>query len=202
MKAINIIGAALVLLANLAVSYNHSIQLFQSGGFTGWMAHVAVIGAETTFILGALNLVVSRLRGESPGAPAILGGLLGVGLVSWSNVAAGVAYGWTGILLGLATPASLMVAEAILSRAIIQSHPEGVESHQEALENHPESVENHQEVLENHQEELESMEDPLKVAREVLEAEGELPTRRQLMDLAQCSEWKARKALQQLREAN
>ena len=80
MRFFNIIGAFGVLTCNIIVSYNHSIELFQSGGFHGWMAHVAVIGAETTFILGALNIVVARLRGVSPGAPAVLGGLLGVAL--------------------------------------------------------------------------------------------------------------------------
>lgn len=124
MRGINITGALVVLLCNLVVSYNHSIQLFQAGGFTGWMAHVAVVAAETTFILGALNIVVARTRGNPPGAPAILGGLLGVALVSWSNVSAGWEKGITGILLGLATPASLIVAEAILSRAILQQREE------------------------------------------------------------------------------
>ena len=120
MRFFNIIGAFGVLTCNIIVSYNHSIELFQSGGFHGWMAHVAVIGAETTFILGALNIVVARLRGVSPGAPAVLGGLLGVALVSWSNAAAGWSHGLPGILLGLATPASLIVAEAMLSREILQ----------------------------------------------------------------------------------
>ena len=119
MRVFNILGGLGVLLCNIVVSYNHSIELFQSGGFEGWMAHVAVIGAETTFILGALNIVVARLRGVSPGAPAILGGLLGVTLVSWSNAAAGWSYGLPGILLGLATPASLIVAEAMISREIL-----------------------------------------------------------------------------------
>lgn len=120
MRALNVIGAFTVMMCNLIVSYNHSIELFISGGFHGWMAHMAVVGCETTFLLGALNLVVSRMKGEPPGSPAILGGLLGVALVSWSNVAAGWSYGVVGILLGLATPASLLVAEGILSRAILQ----------------------------------------------------------------------------------
>jgi hypothetical protein len=119
-RYINVIGAFTVLVCNLVVSYNHSIQLFHSGGFHGWMAHMAVIGSECTFVMGALNIVVSRLKGVSPGVPAMLGGLLGVALVSWSNMAAGWEYGITGVLLGLATPASLIVAEAILSRAILQ----------------------------------------------------------------------------------
>lgn len=41
--------------------------------------------------------------------------------MSWSNVAAGWEYGITGVLLGLATPASLIISESILSRAIMRS---------------------------------------------------------------------------------
>ena len=98
------------------------------------MAHVAVIGAETTFILGALNIVVARSRGVSPGAPAILGGLLEVALVSWSNAAAGWSYGLPGILLGLATPASLIVAEAMISREILHRRSAMENSEKEKVE--------------------------------------------------------------------
>lgn len=202
MKAINIAGAFVVLICNLVVSYNHSIELFQAGGFSGWMAHVAVIGAETTFILGALNLVVSRLRGDSPGGPAIMGGVLGVLLVSWSNVAAGWEHGVVGILLGLATPASLVVAEAILSRAIIQEvnreeQEEAVETSPARVEEPPAKVEERVEDLEAH---VEEPPDPLEVARRILEREGEPPGRKRLMEEAQCSEWAARTALAKLRE--
>ena len=134
MRVFNILGGLGVLLCNIVVSYNHSIELFQSGGYEGWMAHVAVIGAETTFILGALNIVVARLRGVSPGAPAILGGLLGVALVSWSNAAAGWSYGLPGILLGLATPASLIVAEAMISREILHRRAAMENSEKEKVE--------------------------------------------------------------------
>jgi len=173
MKVINILGAFTVLICNLVVSYNHSIELFQAGGFSGWMAHVAVIGAETTFILGALNLVVARLRGVSPGTPAILGGLLGVALVSWSNVAAGWSFGWPGILLGLATPASLIVAEAILSREALHRRRVGENretspaptsaGEQESLPPSPAPVEetNREEVVGERRRESASRENPV-----------------------------------------
>lgn len=127
MRFINILGSTIVLLCNIFVSYHHSIQLFESGGFSGVYAHLGVIAAEATFVLGGLNIVISRFRGESPGAPAILGGMLGVGLVGWSNVSAGWSYGISGILLGLATPASLVVAEAMLSRMLIRVANQKVE---------------------------------------------------------------------------
>src|SRR5690606_30025602 len=100
MKAINIIGAFTVLACNLVVSFSHTLGLFRAGGFSGGLEIIATVGVETVFIMGALNIVVARLRGVSPGVPAILGGLLGVALVSWSNVSAGWEYGITGILLG------------------------------------------------------------------------------------------------------
>lgn len=120
MRVLNVLGAFLVLICNLVVSFNHTLELFRAGGFKGTLAPIGVIAVETTFILGALNLVVSRLKGVSPGGPAIMGGLLGVALVTWSNVRAGWSYGLEGILLGLATPVSLVISEAILSRAILQ----------------------------------------------------------------------------------
>jgi hypothetical protein len=120
LRILNITAAFLVVVCNLVVSFNHSLELFLAGGFTGGLEYVAVVAVEVTFLMGGLNIVASRLKGVSPGAPAVMGGLLGVLLVSWSNVAAGWAYGVTGVLLGLATPMSLLVAEAILSRAILQ----------------------------------------------------------------------------------
>jgi hypothetical protein len=119
MKVLNIMSAFIVVVCNIWVSFNHSLELFLAGGFKGGLEYVAVVGVEVTFLMGGLNIVASRLKGVSPGAPAVMGGLLGVLLVSWSNIAAGWAYGITGVLLGLATPISLLVAEAILSRAIM-----------------------------------------------------------------------------------
>jgi hypothetical protein len=114
-----VFGAFLVLVCNLVVSFNHTLALFRSGGFNDGLEYVAAVGVETTFIMGALNIVYARLKGISPGAPAVLGGLLGVALVGWSNVSAGWSYGLTGILLGLAIPSCLIVSEAILSREAI-----------------------------------------------------------------------------------
>lgn len=120
LRVINIIGAFLVLVCNIVVSFNHSLELFRYGGFTNGLEYVGVVAAEITFIMGGLNIVSSRLAGYSPGIPAYLGGLLGVALIGWSNISAGWEYGLTGILLGAFTPLSLILSEAILSRAIIQ----------------------------------------------------------------------------------
>lgn len=124
MKKLNIAGAFLVLCCAVSVSYSHSVALFEAGGFRGWMAHAGVVAVEVTFLMGALNIVVARLKRRPVGAPAAMGGILGVILVSWSNIAAGWSAGITGILLGLVIPAALITAEAILSRAILQPKKE------------------------------------------------------------------------------
>ncbi|BCU81975.1 hypothetical protein JIR001_17580 [Polycladomyces abyssicola] len=41
---------------------------------------------------------------------------------------------------------------------------------------------------------MENSPDPLEVAREIIKAKGEPPGRKRLMEIAQCSEWRARKA--------
>jgi hypothetical protein len=140
MKALNITGAFVVLICNLVVSFDHSLELFRAGGFTGRLAYLAVIGAEVTFIMGALNLVSSRMRGISPGLPATSGFILGVLLVSWANVSAGWSYGLTGVLLGLATPISLIIVEAILSRAIINRKKEDAQDDVEIVVDDPKQV--------------------------------------------------------------
>lgn len=128
MRALNIVGGSIVLVCVVAVSYSHTLALFGMGGFTGIFQHMAVIAVEVTFLLGALNMVVSRFKGRHPGIPAIIGGLFGVGIVGWGNIEAGVNYGIHGVLLGAAIPISLIIAEAILSKAILQrmkEQPEG-----------------------------------------------------------------------------
>jgi hypothetical protein len=190
-----------VLICNLIVSFNHSLELFRSGGFRGELAYLSVIAAETTFILGALQIVVSRLRGESPGLPAWLGGILGVGLVSWSNVKAGWEFGIVGILLGLATPLSLVVAEMIVSRALLQRSTNQVEddstSASEASNQIGEPV-NPLEVNEMTDGEEKSM-SPIEVAEKIYLAEGRLPGRKRLAEEAGCSEWVARQSLAKLK---
>jgi hypothetical protein len=207
-KALNITGAFMVLVCNLVVSYNHSIQLFQSGGFSGWMAHVAVIGAETTFIIGALNIVVSRLKGHPPGVPSILAGLLGVGLVSWSNVSAGWGYGLTGVLLGLATPASLVIAEAMISRVILQSKSKTGKAVKDNNNNNNKDKDKTTKTKRTTRKttrkqtkidpaEFESVK---QVALKILKEEGKLPRRPRLEKEANCDEPVARQVLDKLKK--
>ena len=114
MRGLNIFGAMVVLAANLYVSFNHTLDLFESAGFTGNRAVVATIGAEAGFLVGVVNLVVARFKGIQPGWPAKASGALGLFLVGWSNVAAGWPYGVVGVALGLYIPAMMFATEANL----------------------------------------------------------------------------------------
>lgn len=174
MKIINIVGATIVLLANIYVSFNHSIELFRLGGFSGAIAYMGVIGAEVTFLLGVLNITVSKLKGEYAGRPAYAGFYLGVLLIIWSNVHAGLDFGVIGIILGAATPASLIVAESIIGRAILHKPP-----------SHPETGEE---------------DDLLKAALEIYQETGKIPSRRSFMEKTNITEWQARKTLSNLKE--
>lgn len=114
MRGLNIGGALVVLLANLYVSFNHTLDLFRSAGFVGNQAVVATIGAEAGFLVGVVNLVVARFKGIRPSWPAKASGALGLFLVGWSNVAAGWPYGLVGVALGLYIPAMMFTTEANL----------------------------------------------------------------------------------------
>jgi RNA polymerase sigma factor (sigma-70 family) len=171
-------------------------QLCENGslgevGVHGWMAHVAVIAAEITFIMG---------------------GLLGVAVVTWSNVAAGWSYGWVGIILGATTPLSLIIAESILSRAILQQQEEEVV---ESLEHQrlddvsetivgpepatlEEMVNGDSEWRNNQPQVKQTM--AFEIAKGIYEESGQLPGRVRLAKEAGCSNWEARKALAQFKE--
>lgn len=177
MKIINIIGAAIVLLANIYVSFNHSIELFRMGGFSGEIAYMGVIGAEVTFLLGVLNVTVAKLKGEKAGYPAYAGFYLGVALILWSNIHAGLMFGVTGIILGAVTPVSLIVAESIIGRAIIHVTPTS-----QKVEEDPEQ----EDTL-------------LKSALELYQKNGKVPSRRSFMQAFKATEWQARKTLESLK---
>ena len=192
MKLINIIGATIVLLANIYVSFNHSIELFQLGGFTGELAYMGVVGAETTFLLGVLNMVVSKVKGEKAGLPAYAGFYLGVSLILWSNIHAGSKAGIVGIILGAVTPASLIVAEAIIGRAILHRPPEGCKVEEEEF---LPTTGNPHECPENSHEDC-----LLETALELYQKNGKIPSRRSFMQVANATEWQARKIIEVLKE--
>ncbi len=173
LRVINIIGATIVLLANIYVSFNHSIELFRLGGFDGELAYIGVVGAEVTFLLGVLNITVAKLKGVKAGYPSYAGFYLGVTLILWSNIYAGLGAGVFGIILGAATPLSLIIAESIIGRAILHKPPSIEEGKEE--------------------------DGLLKTALELYEKTGKIPSRRSLMEETSATEWQARQTLSNLK---
>ena len=209
MRVLNIIGASIVLIANVYVSFTHSIELFKSGGFSNELAYMGVIGAETTFLLVVLNLVVSKLKGEKVGPPAYAGFYLGVMLILWSNIAAGVSAGVVGIILGAVTPASLIVSEMILTKAILQ-HQKRKQSSQNKMEkSQPKTPKSEQEISKSNLQTVgentsqKSKDDPdklVEIALKLYKDSGKIPSRRSFMEVTNSTEWQARKALENLKE--
>lgn len=173
MKIINIVGATIVLLANVYVSFNHSIELFRLGGFDGELAYIGVVGAEVTFLLGVLNITVAKLKGIKAGYPSYAGFYLGVTLILWSNIYAGLGAGVFGIILGAATPLSLIIAESIIGRAILHKPPSiGDAKEEDGL---------------------------LRSAMELYQKTGKIPSRRSFMEESNATEWQARKTISELK---
>lgn len=121
MKKLYIFGTLAVLVSTLVVSFNHTLALFRTGGYTEGLEWWATIGAETAFLMGVVKIVNSRRNGTSPGWAAIMLFMLGLSVVGWSNVLAGLDRGLTGILLGVLIPLFLFGAESVLSDEFIKS---------------------------------------------------------------------------------
>jgi hypothetical protein len=127
MRILIIFGAFIVLVTNLIVSFNHTLQLYRNFGVTGGLEYFSVIGAETAFIVGIIYLVHARIKGKSVNFSAKLLLFLGVGLVSWSNISAMSEHGIGGIILGALTPAFLVVVESLLSHEFSQIPTEEIQ---------------------------------------------------------------------------
>src|SRR5690606_6482361 len=121
MRVFNALSSLAVMACVVIISFVHSLELFRTYGFSGYLSYLGVIAVEVTFFSSMLNIVVCRLKQRPAGMPSYIGGLLGVSLVAWSNVSATVEYGLPGIVLGLFVPAALIVSESIMSWAVIRS---------------------------------------------------------------------------------
>src|SRR5690606_22710699 len=120
MRAFNALSSLAVMACVVIISFVHSLELFRTYGFSGYLAYLGVIAVEVTFFSSMLNIVVCRLKQRPAGMPSYIGGLLGVSLVAWSNVSATAGYGLPGVVLGLFVPAALVVSESIMSYAVIR----------------------------------------------------------------------------------
>lgn len=120
MKVLNVSCSGAVMACVVTISFVHSLELFRAAGFDGYLAYLGVLAVEITFVLAALNIIVARLKNRPAGIPSYMGGVLGIGLVGWSNVSATAEYGWPGIILGLFIPAALITSESIMSYAVLR----------------------------------------------------------------------------------
>lgn len=115
----NIIVSLIIILLNVYVSWNHTLELFHKAGFTrqGYMDIAGVCAVELTFLLGSCHIIGARMKGRVPGIGSILTGCLGVALIMWSNISAGVSHGITGVIIGIVVPLSIIACETILADA-------------------------------------------------------------------------------------
>src|SRR5690606_21086853 len=125
MRIFSIIGSLVVLACVLVVSYAHTYALMVSVGFHGVFGHFAVVAFEALFLVSVTNIVFAKTRGVPPGAPLYAGFFLGLSVVFWGNVRAGLDYGLTGAIIGGLVPVTLVVGESILAFALIVSRRAG-----------------------------------------------------------------------------
>lgn len=125
MRIFSIIGSLVVLACVLVVSYSHTYALMVSVGFHGIFGHFAVVAFEALFLVSATNIVFAKTRGVPPGTPLYAGFFLGLSVVFWGNVRAGLDYGLTGAIIGGLVPVTLVVGESILAFALIVSRQAG-----------------------------------------------------------------------------
>lgn len=125
MRIFSIIGSLVVLACVLVVSYSHTYALMVSVGFHGIFGHFAVVAFESLFLVSATNIVFAKTRGVPPGTPLYAGFFLGLSVVFWGNVQAGLDYGITGAIIGGLIPVTLVVGESILAFALVVSRQAG-----------------------------------------------------------------------------
>jgi hypothetical protein len=119
MRFIHAVGALVVLACAMIVSFQHSIELFEKGaGYQGYQSIVIVVAIEVVFIMSAAVIMNKRMNGEKPGAYTISGGIFGLIVVMWGNIRVSLDYGIEGILLGLAVPIAVVLAEGIFGEAV------------------------------------------------------------------------------------
>lgn len=221
MRLFSIIGSLVVLVCVVCVSYSHTYALMVSVGFHGVFGHMAVVAFEALFLVSVTNIIFARVRGVRPGTPLYMGSMLGVGIVFWGNVRAGLAYGISGAIIGGLIPVCLVVGESILAFSLITTRAQErtqadahtaaqPSAHTAALTQHAHTAERTQEDAHtaaqgrgDTQEAARTQEgarDPYQVAEQYRAEHGELPSIRQLAKMVPgCSEYRARKVLSELR---
>lgn len=149
MRIFNIIVSFAIVALNIYVSFNHTLTLFQDGGFAkeGLLSFLridlaSVIAAELVFFMGCVNIINSHIQNRPAGYPAYLTSVLGVILIGWSNVYAQWEYGFMGFVLGLSVPVGIVLSELMFSHSIASYHSsKEIESTQKTNEEHTTKIE-------------------------------------------------------------
>lgn len=133
MKILYKLGTLIVLGCSIWVSFNHTLDLYWAGHFRNGLEWPATITAEVAFLMGVLMLFDSRRQGYSPPWQAKMLFVIGLAVVGWSNVSAGIGYEKsgkaTGVILGLLIPVFIFGAESVLSHAYMRKRKKNTHAH-------------------------------------------------------------------------
>lgn len=125
MRIVNLIFGAIIFICAIYVSFNHSLFLFEIGGYVGYLAIAGVIAGETLYAMGIINTVNSLMSKTPAPVSARIATIIGTLMVGWANIYAGwkkwmIEDNPIGIILGVAIMSYLWVADWIIVETLSQ----------------------------------------------------------------------------------
>lgn len=122
----------IVLLGSIVFSISHSIERLRIAGATGGLEYVGVLMFEVIFIGSAATLTGILMKKKKPSGLVewlglictILGFLVGLGFVWWSNFN-GMAQNWEGWIIGSVVPLLVLIGEVVLAYRYVSESEEG-----------------------------------------------------------------------------
>lgn len=118
MRRLTATSLFLILGCAIAVSFRHTMDLFEHYGFRGWLSLLATVMVELVFITASSILISAKLNGQKLRFSTICGFAYGVAMVGWSNVASTSKFGWDGVLIGLSIPLGVFLVEGMFMDAV------------------------------------------------------------------------------------
>ncbi len=111
--AVSVVG-----LAAAVLSYRHQYELAAGHGESAVTARLLPVSIDGLLLAGTLAVLDASRRqtGHAWAARITVG--LGVAMTMWANIAHGLAFGWTGIVISGWPPVALIAAVEVLSRMI------------------------------------------------------------------------------------
>jgi len=114
------VGMLIVFGAGISISWMHTMHLAATFGMTGNEALLFTVFVEACLIICETVVIILALKGIKNPWQVKLGLAFGVGINGWGNVAAYVAYGIPGIILGLCIPIGTMIAIGALGAGLVK----------------------------------------------------------------------------------